>query len=896
MFDWIGDFFKALFDLIPKLVYLFYASLSCLIDVLQFLFRKLAGLDVYYLNGKAVAGDLVTNFIAGILGIDFTAGAFGTDTPYSALSTVFWAFILFGIIVTCIATFVALIKSHYSYDDKSAKGPMQYVYAAGKAVVRIVSVPVIVVLGLYLSQAVLQALDSITSVNNSVLIQDFGQDALDTYLQEPTMTSRGQAETSNVKGERTYIYYDIFGFSCQISYGVQNQNDWPNNDSLKKESALVASTNQTFSGSMFKVAAYNANRARTYKWKSNKVNFTGSEYDTFGIINNNGWQGFKLFQNAETDEELANLIDTAFACNLHPKGLVLLNYSGSNAVANAGNVVGGLLPWVSESYFTNFLTSFAGSFSKFNVGAVWYYYDLWNFNFIVGFGSIIICLTIFLNIIMGLMTRLFMCIGLFLIAPPIFGLGPIDASGKWSKGWTENFLKQVLMAYGAVVGMNIVFLVLPYINQIDFFRIPIADAFVQTLIIIVGLITIKALIATLSGLIGAADANETGGKISEEVGSTVGKATTMTLGAAKIAGKMGLGATKLVAKGINKATGGKLTNNRLTRFAKSKIRGKAGINLDNAQATFDSAQEATAKAESNLAEAQEELALAQTPAEIAAARSKVSAAKTALKTAKTNENTAKVGLKTAQTAYDNSKYTKFKNGTMKFASGVSKGVGQTFNAVFDTANKVLGGDKFLSGFKENTFWKKTDWQRRNAEATESLRDYLQGAKGRNGKRSGGAFAQMQDTVGGIHNDMNRGFSRVNSGMSNVRDAVDEGTEATREVRGEIYSGITDLNTNMSSEFDKTRTDMHNDLTDVKNRQSATTGAVTRARHAVEAINNDTTAIKADTAKMSADLDQVKTKLAKAERDRADALAKQEQIRKEAEEIRKKTDSIDRKIP
>ena len=50
MFDWIGDFFKAMFDLIPKIMYLLYASLACVIDVLQLFFRKLAGLDVFYVQ------------------------------------------------------------------------------------------------------------------------------------------------------------------------------------------------------------------------------------------------------------------------------------------------------------------------------------------------------------------------------------------------------------------------------------------------------------------------------------------------------------------------------------------------------------------------------------------------------------------------------------------------------------------------------------------------------------------------------------------------------------------------------------------------------------------------------------------------------------------------------
>ncbi len=95
LFDWIGDFFKSLFDLIPKIMYLLYASMACVLDVLQLFFRKLAGLDVYYIDGEAVQGDIVTNFITGILGIKDGR----QNMSYSALSTVFWSMIVFGIII-----------------------------------------------------------------------------------------------------------------------------------------------------------------------------------------------------------------------------------------------------------------------------------------------------------------------------------------------------------------------------------------------------------------------------------------------------------------------------------------------------------------------------------------------------------------------------------------------------------------------------------------------------------------------------------------------------------------------------------------------------------------------------------------------------------------------------
>ena len=67
--EFFVDFFTSLINMIPKLIYLLYSSLACLLDIIQMAFRKLAGLDVYFVNGQKVTGDIVTNFITGILNI-----------------------------------------------------------------------------------------------------------------------------------------------------------------------------------------------------------------------------------------------------------------------------------------------------------------------------------------------------------------------------------------------------------------------------------------------------------------------------------------------------------------------------------------------------------------------------------------------------------------------------------------------------------------------------------------------------------------------------------------------------------------------------------------------------------------------------------------------------------
>ncbi len=524
MLSFFKDFFIALFNLIPKMIYLLYTSLACILDVLQMAFRKLAGLDVYYVDGKKVTGDIVSNFITGILGIR------SDGIEYPILTNVFWAFIVFGLIMLFMTTIVAIIKSHYTYDDKSAKGPMQYVYTAGKAVVNMVAVPIIVVLGLYINQAILTAVDSITSTTSASIESMFGAESSTTDESGNTVTesvaSKYLYSVDTTTGGKTYMYYDMFGVSCKIKYGKSfsavEKDTWKGS-----QIGLIGASNSPISGQLFKVAAYNANRVRIGTYKQG--NFSGSR-----------GTNYDLFKNAKDTESLADMIDTCFATNLHTKDEFVLSYD----LAGTSDIV-------SLKFFTNFLTRKVSAFSKFNVGAVWYYYDLWQFNFIVGFAGIMITAGVLVNVIFGLISRLFTCIVLFLIAPPLFGLAPLDG-GDAGKKWRSNFMKNVLMTYGAVVGMNLMFLILPYMNTIDFFNIKLIDVIMQTLIIIAGLITIKAIIGLVSDLIGGADSNKTGKDLATETGTAAFKGGKMALGA----GKLALKAPAVAVKGAQTVYGG----------------------------------------------------------------------------------------------------------------------------------------------------------------------------------------------------------------------------------------------------------------------------------------------------------------------------------------------------
>lgn len=467
-------------------MYFLYAAVASCLDAMQLLMRRLAGLDVYYVNrdtgglvtsgtGTATTGDPVMEFIYGILGIGENAGS------YQALNTTFWSLAIFAVIVLVVSTMIALIKSHYQ-EDGAKTAPLQYIYTAIKAILTFCIVPFAVIIGLMTSNFLLSTLDSITAGS--------GTEEAVVGIYGPQATNLLNAHTDE-SGNRYYSRYDFFGFG-------------------------EAANSTTFSGALFKAAGYEANRVRIGEIGQE----SGGEWTdmfTFDGLFGPGSSGYA----AATDkrEYVAYQIDYAFQNNLDLAGLyyAMNIYDATDAFLTITGIdVFGIVGPVP-------------TFSKYNVGLVWAYYNLWKFNFMVGIASIIVCFGIFISIIIGLMSRLIKSTILFLIYAPTLGLAPMDDFGAFKK-WRTEFIQQILMAFGSVIGMNIFFLVLPYINNIAFFNIYLIDAIVSVVVMVTGLMIIKSLISFFSGLVGGADALKEGDDIKGDLGKTLATSAKVAVG------------------------------------------------------------------------------------------------------------------------------------------------------------------------------------------------------------------------------------------------------------------------------------------------------------------------------------------------------------------------------
>lgn len=486
-------------DAIPKLVYLLYTCVASAVDAMQLLVRRICGLDLYFNNQGQVIRDQdpLTEFINGILGIGDTAGAM------QALNTTFWSLTIFALILLSLTSIVAIIKSHYN-EDVGKTSPAKILYGAFKSILTFFIVPAAVVIGLQLSGLLLRTLDDITAgtADAETVSGIYGSNNL-TKL-------KPYVSNSDDDGFSSYSGYDMFGWG-------------------------QPATNSPISGQLFKAAAYNCNRFRAEGYTLDNINGDGPSMSMGGLFG----QGPSYEAAADKLEYVAYQVDYAFINNLQLSS----SYDYNTLKANANDTENGARIRHLEFAFDRSLDSF----SKYDIAFVWVYYDLWNFNFIVGFAGAVSAFGIMISIIIGLMMRLIKSAAMFLIYPPLLGLAPMD-DFKAFKSWSNEFIKQILSAFGAIVGLNLLFLILPYVQQVSFFNHSLLDAIVNCVFLITGLIMAKDFISMVAGFVGGGDVFSTGDGAKGQVAKTMASGVKKAVGAGAAVTAVGLAPAMLATR------------------------------------------------------------------------------------------------------------------------------------------------------------------------------------------------------------------------------------------------------------------------------------------------------------------------------------------------------------
>lgn len=480
--NWFQGWFGALLSFIPKIFYQLLTPVFAVLDALQWIMRKVAGLDtIYMFNGaENVDGDIVIQFINMI---------FTGSSP--VLSNIFWSMIILGVLMLILTTMIAVVRSEYTATDAKSASKGKIIGNSLKALASFAIVPIVCFFGIFLCNVILQALDKVSNASTSVTSADINA----SYFKSERTTT----------GDETYYNYTFFGYT-------------------------VPTTTTPISGLVFKAAAYNANRARIndkfYKTMldNEKVSANGA------FTQNKGTDANAAFQNCW-------LMDEAFANCFQLKSKTYIDREPFKTehmfpiTLNAGVTI------IEQSLIESGYTYF----DKNNTALVWYYYDLWSFDFIIAIGALVIILVLLLYLVFGLIKRIFELVILFLVAAPVASIMPLDG-GNALKKWREKFVSKTIGVYGPIIGLNLFFVILTLLQTLQLTGLPIIDKIVNLLFVIAGLAMVKDFTKMLSELIGGEDTMGSGADKAKDIGATaakIGKTSAAFASAGMVAMKAG---------------------------------------------------------------------------------------------------------------------------------------------------------------------------------------------------------------------------------------------------------------------------------------------------------------------------------------------------------------------
>lgn len=180
------------------------------------------------------------------------------------------------------------------------------------------------------------------------------------------------------------------------------------------------------------------------------------------------------------------------------------------------------------------------------------FYNIYDINYIIFLGGGLLAAYTMLMASFGMIMRMYKGAVLFVISPAMSGLMPLD-NGSAFKQWRTAFIKQLLSAYGTIVAMNLLFILLPIVGNITLFGGSTGgaiNAFVQMLFTLTGLFMLKDISSLIANMIGADDAGAAGAGMAGKVLGTAAKIGSVAAGGVAGVAMKGLGATAGIAGNV----------------------------------------------------------------------------------------------------------------------------------------------------------------------------------------------------------------------------------------------------------------------------------------------------------------------------------------------------------
>ena len=566
-FETIGAIFGAILDQIfaPiwQILYYLFVGIAQIANFCEVVFKKVAGLDTVYMNGVPYGGAQQVGSGAGNTG-GIVMAFLTNNTVYKMLI----AIIVFSVVLLFLTTIIAIIKAEFAIDVKgSAKGPI--IGRALKSLVMFFIVPIVTVLGVYLTNIITLAANQLLSgtqrmgiVNNCFKVAAYGANR-----------GRNNAEIAS--------YW---------ANGLGGGGWTPD----RVDAAFV----KTGTGGAEKMPVINLKKDGS--WQLNA-----------GVIG-----GIDTIVGA-VGGAAAAVTPWAMAA----PGVMGLFKLGMIAVANIqGEAVEGALIGNMHAMLVP-MPSAGSNLSFYNYYQVNYFYSMSDFDYILGIGTALVMSWLLLSTCITLLKRVFEITMLMLLAPPMIALAPLD-NGQAQKKWTGEMIKRVISVIGPVFAFNMYFLLVPLFDGLSLFgslmsvsgtlsvgatqmgmpflagaavAVIAYDIFFQLITVIVGLSIVKQASALISALLGVEDLIKSGLDASKKAVATGASIATMAIGGAGLAVK-GASALLKAGKAAKMAKVAKGRKGQTSKFTESE---------DKAKKSMDSLKESRDQSQQELEDAQE---------------------------------------------------------------------------------------------------------------------------------------------------------------------------------------------------------------------------------------------------------------------------------------------------
>lgn len=451
---------------LARLFYGICSAIFLLLDMIQDLFKKFAGLET---SGGTISTE----------GNDMVMTIIKSDILRNILISV----LILGFILLFVFTIIAIIKMHYAAETKDTLAVI--IGRSIRALFGFLLIPGLCLGGVYLSNVVLQAVDNATGSGSTITMSGrvFKSSCYEAnYLRSAGISPARKLELAN-------IYRNTLA-----EYGV-----------AVPETRAVAVGSDEATEYIEEIAeAIDYGFANGFADASGRIIF---DIEDVGKLPGMYWL------------TMGSGVVVGIGATLFSVGAPLKAFLTTQEIADF--IIG-----TPASVTTTRNGEMLGK-PYHSLNAVALFYNITQLNYVIMIATAVFMGWALCMITFGLIKRIFMLSYLYVISPALLAMYPLD-NGQALGKWKGDFVGYTIMAYSSVAGLNIFMQVLPVVDKIkpyttfNNYSANFLNSFVQLLASIVGLFTIKELINLIGGYIGGKNALDEGKQMSDQVKKTVG--------------------------------------------------------------------------------------------------------------------------------------------------------------------------------------------------------------------------------------------------------------------------------------------------------------------------------------------------------------------------------------